>query len=123
MEEMRKERRTNRALVERVSEKVIMELYSTILEKEEQLDKVMRNAEWVIAKVDRRMDYREERCISQLSDKMRKESEKMEAGLEEIKVESRSAFEFLKSNFAEFMRLVRNNVTPSTIVIFYRNLR
>ena len=36
---------------------------------------------------------------------MKEESEKLEAGLEEIKVESRSAFEFLKSNFAEFMRL------------------
>ena len=105
IEEMKRERRTNRALVEKVSEKVITELYDTILEKEEQLDKVIKEAQWTIAKVDRRVDYREEKCIANLIDKMKEESEKMEAGLEEIKSESRSAFEFLKSNFAEFMRL------------------
>ena len=71
IEEMKRERRTNRALVEKVSEKVITELYDTILEKEEQLDKVIKEAQWTIAKVDRRVDYREERCIANLIDKMK----------------------------------------------------
>ena len=105
IEEMRKERRTNRALVERVSEKVITELYDTILEKEEQLDKVMRRAEWTIGKVDRRVNQREERFKASLSEKIVEVDENLEAGLDSIRVASRMAFEFLKTNLAEFVRL------------------
>ena len=53
VDELRKERRTNRTLVKRVSEKVITELYSTILRKEEeQLENLMTTAKWMLAKID-----------------------------------------------------------------------
>ena len=101
---MRAEYRDNRAMVEKVSEKVITELYSTILDKEEELNSMMRKADWLMRKIERRIKDREEKFEAILSEKIVEVDDSLEEGLEQMKADSRLALEFLKHNFAEVMR-------------------